>query len=419
MLMEKNLTASGVSGMAVQAILFLVGLQIFFNPFPQVTAVHELSFYLSLLILVYVLIREKKSRAFLQSPLNLPFGLFVLWSLIGLAFALNQPNSIHDVYAHLVKYMLLYYLVIFSIRTRASFTVLTWLVTISTVLFSVGIMTHYYLILGNGFGNRLGVLTYSEMPTNIIPTITVFATILSACHLIRARDWRQRIMAAGFILVFLVTTFATQSKGAIIAFAVGMLAFLAADKKKLALFVLAFGLAAGILQTTTHYFTPMVQRFEQDPRIGIWYNYLEISKDHPVTGIGFGMQTYYDDALLQKYNERVPAAYRGNLLIRAPHNMLIDVAVRTGWVGLALFLIIIIIYLRMEWTLLCKRQDDFVTDWGRCAAAAFMALFIMGMLENVLSGPPAIILYVIFAMATILWKMTGRPTGKPDVPYAA
>jgi len=32
-----------------------------------------------------------------------------------------------------------------------------------------------------------------------------------------------------------------------------------------------------------------------------------------------------------------------------------------------------------------------------------------GMLENTLSGPPALILYMIFAMATILWKMEPIP----------
>ena len=412
-LLQKIFDRKGLPAIAEQAVFFLTGLQIFFNPLPQINAVHEFSFYLSLLILVYLFSCQKESRAYLKSPLTLPFGLFILWSVIGLPFALNQPNSIHDVYAHLIKYTLLYYFVIFIVRTEAQFLRVTWLITTSSVLFSIGIMIHYYIILGNGWSTRLGVLTYSEMPTNIIPTITVFAAIIATCHLVRAKSLRNRVIAAGFIAICLTATLATQSKGALIAFAVGMLSFLSFNKKKLALFVLACGLVTGILQTSFHYFTPMLARLGEEPRIGIWYNYVEMIKEHPITGIGFGMQTYEDDALLKKYNDQVPAAYRGNLLIRAPHNLFIDVAVRTGWVGLGLFLMIMISFLRMGWALMKKQQDSFISDWERCCVSSFMALLIQGMLENILSGPPAVILYVIFALATILQRMTQTPTGKP------
>jgi hypothetical protein len=85
--------------------------------------------------------------------------------------------------------------------------------------------------------------------------------------------------------------------------------------------------------------------------------------------------------------------------------MVIDVAVRTGWIGLGLFAIIMAFYLRMAWDLVMRRQDVFLADWGRCTLAAFFVIFFQGLLENTLNGPPALILYIIFAMATILWKM--------------
>ncbi|MDQ5984334.1 MAG: hypothetical protein CSYNP_00027 [Syntrophus sp. SKADARSKE-3] len=405
--------------LAGQALLFFTAIQVFFNPFPQITAVHEIGFYFSLLILAYLLIRHPESRLFLKSPLTVPFGLFIFWTLAGLPFALNQANSIHDIYAHLIKYMLFYYLVIFVFRTRFRFTALTWLITLSSAIFSIGIMTHYYIVLGKRLTERLGLMTYSEMPTNIIPTITVFAAVLSACHFLRARDWRQKAVSVFFIAIFMATTFATQSKGAFIAFVVGMLSFLSFDKKKLAIFTSVFILTVGTIQVTTQYFTPMVERLAQEPRIGIWYNYMEISKDYPIAGIGFGMQTYHDDAFLEKYNRRVPAAYRENLLIRAPHNMVIDVAVRTGWIGLCLFAIIMVFYMRMAWDLVKRRQDVFLADWGRCTLAAFFVIIFQGLLENTLNGPPALILYIIFAMATILWKMepvTVNTYGSQSVP---
>jgi O-antigen ligase len=130
--------------------------------------------------------------------------------------------------------------------------------------------------------------------------------------------------------------------------------------------------------------------------------------DYPITGIGFGMQTYYDENLLNKYNERVPAKYRQRPLHKAPHNLLVDIAVRTGLVGLALFLYIIFKFFQVSWQIIKSGKDDFIRHWGFCFLAAFVAVFIQGQFENILSGPPVIILYTIFALMTILWHMNTK-----------
>jgi O-antigen ligase len=133
-------------------------------------------------------------------------------------------------------------------------------------------------------------------------------------------------------------------------------------------------------------------------------------KDYPITGIGFGMQTYLDENLLNKYNEKVPAKYRQQTPYQAPHNLLVDVAVRTGLVGFALFLYIIFKFLRVSWQIITSGKDDFVRHWGLCFLAAFVAVFIQGQFENTMSGPPAIILYTIFAMMVILWNIQSQFT---------
>jgi hypothetical protein len=40
--------------------------------------------------------------------------------------------------------------------------------------------------------------------------------------------------------------------------------------------------------------------------------------------------------------------------------------------------------------------------------AAFVAVIIQGMFENTLSGPSAIVLYIIMAMMTILWHLNRK-----------
>jgi hypothetical protein len=50
--------------------------------------------------------------------------------------------------------------------------------------------------------------------------------------------------------------------------------------------------------------------------------------------------------------------------------------------------------------------------------AAFVAVFIQGMFENTHSGPPAIVLYAILAMMTILWRLNMKSDNQLDIKSA-
>ncbi len=150
---------------------------------------------------------------------------------------------------------------------------------------------------------------------------------------------------------------------------------------------------------------PLVTEFVMDDRTNAWYCFGEMVKDHPLTGIGFGMQTYFDENLLNKYNERVPIQYRQSDPLKAPHNLVVDIAVRVGIVGLLFFFYIIFVFGRMSRQIIKSGKDDFTGHWGSCFVATFVAVFIQGLFENTMSGPPAIILYTIMAMMTILWRL--------------
>ena len=71
-------------------------------------------------------------------------------------------------------------------------------------------------------------------------------------------------------------------------------------------------------------------------RIGVNYLAFEVVKDHPITGVGFGMETYRTAIDLHAYNASVPDKYKEEIHVD-PHNIVGSIAVRTGFVGLALF----------------------------------------------------------------------------------
>ena len=90
-----------------QSVPVLMGVFIFFNPFPHTTAIKEISFYLSVVIVV-ALVPFKKTEFSLKTPMLVPFGLFVFWSFLSIFWALNVENTIHDLYSHLIRYIIIY-----------------------------------------------------------------------------------------------------------------------------------------------------------------------------------------------------------------------------------------------------------------------------------------------------------------------
>jgi O-antigen ligase len=401
-----------ISALLNICIPILVGMFIFLNPYPHVTAIKEITFHGSVLLLL-ALIFLKKEEFSLRTPLSIPFLLFVIWGFFGLFFALNKGNSIHDFFVHLIKYLLIFYLLFNFFATKERLLILIWTIIISTALYSAGMLIDFYVVQGYSLSTKLGVYIggQREIPSNIIGISTLFGLLLSLYQLTREGILYRKIILTICVCATAVATLATQTKGAILAMIVSLLLSFPRNKKTLLFFFLFLALVI-LVMPVKHILTPdaFIGKIRSDTRINIWYNHLEMVKDYPITGIGFGMQTYLDENLLNKYNEKVPAKYRQQTPYAAPHNLLVDVAVRTGLVGLALFLYIIFKFFQVSWQIIRSGKDDFIRHWGLCFLAAFVAVFIQGQFENTMSGPPAIILYTTFAMMVILWNIQSQFT---------
>jgi len=378
---------------------------VFFNPLPQLTAIEEISFYLSLFAFTTHIILQKKIDIF-DTPATIPFFLFTIWCIFGLFFAINIKNSLHDIYAHLIKYILISYMLFTFFRSQKKMNVLTTTIILSSVIFAVGIMIHFYMILGNKLTVKLGQTAYIEMPANIIGTVTVFAIFLLILRFKETKNFTVKFLLGLGMLILTIATVATQTRGSILALFVGLIVLLKINKRAILMVLLAFVLSLFLMPVRT-VLTPeaLYNKITKSDRWQIWYTFTEIAKDHPFTGIGFGMQSYYDESLLNKYNSRVPPEYRQKTPHKAPHNLIVDLAVRTGFIGLMLFGYLIITFIVIAWRLAAKGKNDFVKGWAVISLASLMAIIIQGLTENTLNGPPAVVMYTIFAIMMILWKL--------------
>ena len=386
----------------------LLSVYVAINPFPHKTAIESISFYASFLFALILLAAGKRTFHF-RNPLTLPFVLFAGWSLVGVFFALDGPNSIHDFYAHLVQYLIFFYLVVNFFPGGKRLSALIGVVIAASTVFALWVMIDFYAVQGFFLSTKLGWIGIDELSSNIIGTLTLFPMILALGWLILDKTPYRRKAALICLTIFGLATLATMARSALIAMAVSLAVMVPLFMKDRRIFaaLAALLLLALLIMPVRGRFTPsdFKDKLQKTDRLRIALLYIEIVKDYPITGIGFGMKASGNKDFLKKYNDRLPAQYQQPHPVRAPHNTLINVAVRTGLVGLAFFLYAVYAFVKMALGLIRKGSSPYIREWGLCLLAAFAALFIQGLFENTTSGPPAIALYALMAMMTVLWHM--------------
>jgi hypothetical protein len=388
----------------------LMGIFVFLNPFPHTTAIKEICFYSSFFIALFLIYLKKIDFSF-KSPLTLPFVFFVIWVFIGLFFALDKENSIHDFRAHLLKYLVIYYILINFFNSRKRLIDLSWVIITSATIFSIGEIYYFYFMLGNSLSTKLAT-GLTEIPVNWVGYITVTAIIFSLHYIITNNNLQIKIISLISLFPLCALSILTQARSTSLALFLSVIILCFRNKK---IFVVCLGIILIAICIS-----PIKNRFINiNPitslRLNIHYTTIEIIKDFPVIGIGFGMETYGNGKQinLNKYNKKTPEKYRGHIY-NDPHSMPFSIAVRTGLVGLALFLYIFFISFKMCLECIRHGRNSFIKNWGRCVVAMLIAVIVIGFFEPFFSHVPEIVFYATFAIMTVLWKLNNVKIEEPD-----
>jgi O-antigen ligase len=384
-----------------RASTLMLGIYIFIIPFPYRTALQEICFYSSLAFMALLYGVKKQSLA-ANTPLTVPFLLFVVWVFGSLFFSMDRNNSFHDFFAYLLKDLALFFLVYNMFGSKNNFIRLTWLIIVSAGMFSIGGMIYFYGILKTPLETRLG-LPEVGLGVNYIGYITVLAISFSVTHFFYSRSnlgtWVSFFSVAGATLATLLA----QTKGTLLGY-IPLLVILFERKRVLVLVSMIIGLLI-LVMPVRQLFTRVSDGLGESggERISIWYNYVQIIKDYPVTGIGFGMQTYKQE-MINPYSENIPA-YHKMRQFYAPHNTFVDVAVRCGVPGLMLFLYILFAFARTGLGVIRNSLDPFIKKWALCIMTVFASYLIQGLFTDMLLGIQVKYFFIILSMMAILWKL--------------
>jgi O-antigen ligase len=380
-----------------------------------VASVNEFCFYLSVSALILLLVFRKTTFT-LRTPLTLPFILFFLWAVFGLFFTLDFKNTLHDLRGHFLEYVIVFYLLVNYFNSQKKLEIISWIVIASATIFSIGAVIQYYFIEGFPFDERLG-FTFKEMHTDYIGFITVFAITLAFNRLQNSKSITNTLLSLLCIVILSTVTLLTQSRGTLIGLFASLVILCFSNRRiiivVIAVLILVFFLP-GLKDRFDH------KNIMHDERVKINRLTIEVIKAHPITGIGFGMQIYGNPDLvdLEKLNSHLPAEYRKERIVTAPHNTILDITVRTGIIGLVLFLNILLVSFLLLWKTFKITKSQYFRSWAICLFACFISYLIPALFADTTFGARVIVFYTMLAMIAILWNLAQKEKKNEDTASA-
>lgn len=257
-----------------------------------------------------------------------------------------------------------------------------------TVVFSMG----FYGLKGGIFSITTGGTHHVQGPApsfiagnteiGLAMNMTLPLILVAARH--AQRQWTRLLCYATFWFTIIATVF-TYSRGALLGLGIAMMFILPGMKRKLLLtMALVPALIIGIALTPQKLFdrAETIKTYEQDEsamqRIQAWGVAKNIALAHPIFGAGFGLQSVNDDLWLSY------ADFLGNWknYARAAHSVYFQVLGEHGFVGLALFLALLIAALmsltRSRRALLRIPGGQWLADYSWAIRIGILAYMVSG-----------------------------------------
>jgi hypothetical protein len=384
------------------ATLIFSGLFVFSYIFPHITALTEICFYAAIATALFAVVLDPQTFSF-DTPLTLPLLCFTAWGAVDLLWSLDRGNGLHDLYAHWLKHLALYFVLVHFFSTKNRFLTIIYLLTSAAVFYGILCMMNTYSVNPHISAK---IDPFVENPVNLSAALIAACTILMLYTL---KDGSPRLWHTILkVIAMTLNTFvviAMQSRGALIGFSLSVL-FLAMRKIRYlltAVFCIALlaGLSEGLLPGLSHKFD--LHTITQDQRSGIFMTTARMIQDRPLTGIGFGNNSM--GLIWKQYHSQIPKRFQyQGLTFDHPHNIFLDVTVRLGFIGLAFFLYIIVSFYRLG-IQIAKHSDLFIRRWSYCLMAVFTGLLAAGLFDVTFGGKNTIFVFILFALLAILDRM--------------
>lgn len=285
---------------------------------------------------VYRLLTDPGSRRVSLTPSTAALLVLAAWMLGTAPFAWKPANA----FGSTLGAMLTGWLILGATRKAASSGAGARLTTVFLAAASAGAV---YALVGFGmFVLKRGGMPRAQLPfvgCNTAGTIMAIATIIAIGCLARAARTPQKLASGACAALTFAALMATQSRGALVGFVVGLavlvVALLYSRGRRVARAILVLTVLTVLLVAFSLAYPPIRARYatilnpaaNQD-RLDIWRTALAIMNDHPVVGVGVNN---FREAYMAYPHARNPVQEQP-----FAHNVFLEFGAATGIPGLVL-----------------------------------------------------------------------------------
>jgi O-antigen ligase len=331
-------------------------LLLFVLPFAHTTALRSLALALTVAAAIYVWTRDRGPAV----PLKLPLALFAAMALLSLAWARHPAYSLGEIRADLAL-EIVYFLAFFALtRERRHWNVFRAALLAGLAVMAVMAAWTYARTGGLVAGYPGGQLSLSTHMTILFPLLVAgafdfpgdrraaaiaalgAATALLIGYFTFNRMFILAILACGLVLAVLLLrgriVVVRRSRTAVVAGALIVAAALA-----------FFAAVAEHRAEKEHGGKPVTATMEQDPRWQIWSYSLELIRQRPLTGVGYGLFAAED-----LYRKRFTTGM--DIANTHAHNPFLNAAVQMG-IGGVTVLVLLLFALFREFRKLYRSDD--------------------------------------------------------------
>jgi O-antigen ligase len=261
----------------------------------------------------------------------------------------------------------------------------------------------------------MGWLAWKAGNTTDASTYVAFVAVPLFLILLTSRHAWRRWSAAIWLLLFATIAFLSESRTLVATLFVSFVGFLIALgvlrgrlhwKSVLVAIGIGVAVSAACLETISRARMPLspssgrsaaVEMIMQDPRPAMWAVYLELARKHPWLGIGLGRTVpprayrLHDDADLKRIDLQASTH---------AHNVLLDLVLQVGLIGLAIWVWLHVEVLRLAWR--CARgAGDREKAWAAAAIALALAMLVKNSTNDL----------IVYGNAILFWALMGTMLG--------
>ncbi|MBW2622335.1 MAG: O-antigen ligase family protein [Deltaproteobacteria bacterium] len=378
---EDSVSTIRAAGWTDTSIFVCLVIMVLTLPFPDLTGVREICFFLALIFWIIRITRDK-NYAFIRTSLDIPLLLLMAAGLLSIATAVDRSYSFVQVADEIFRGMLVFYLAVHHIRTSARAAFLLGAMILAAVVMDSFAVPHFFMKHGDlttmiyrEAGLHRG---FSDLATYLLQT----APFLMLAILF-AKKRINKILLALLFAAHMLALYMTFSRAGVVfvIFEAGLIIFFWGQYSKTALACLVLvALLVGLtlphrLATITRAPSTTEEGSSVEiPGLGVrmkmWVKAWDYIKEKPFTGIGAGRRSF---------TKKYPEVVEEDRLHWHLHNTLISFTIELGVQGLLIYLYIFYRIIRTLWI----RRGRLMEDWGSSTGGVIMGgtlLMVIGFL---------------------------------------